>query len=305
MTAALAAAPAARPRPRRRRRLERGQIVGIAMVAPSLLFLAFFVFVPIVKAMSTSFEVRTRDDAGLYTYHIGPDNYAAVAQSETLRSNIAFTIVIAIASVALVFVLSYAIALILRFGKGRAVRIISRIYIIPLFIPSVIASYAMITFLANHGLLDGVAQHAGLPDGAFPRLVFDWKGIVITQVWLSLPFMTVLLSSVLLEINDTLIESARDVGASKWEIFRRIVLPLSLPGASIGITFIFLHVLGGFTVPYLLGPNSPQMLGVSMVYYMTNYYEPQVASTQAMVIFGLSLVAAVYYVRQQFKREIR
>ena len=101
------------------------------------------------------------------------------------------------------------------------------------------------------------------------------------------------------------VHNVRDVGASKWEIFRRIVLPLSLPGASIGVTFIFLHVLGGFTVPYLLGPNSPQMLGVSMVYYMTNYYEPQVASTQAMVIFALSLVAAVYYVRQQFKREIR
>lgn len=302
MTAALAAAPAAR---RKRRRLERGQIVGIVMVAPSLLFLASFVFIPILKAMSTSFEVRSRDDAGAYSYHVGLDNYLAVAQSETLRSNIWFTIVMAAISVGLVFVLSYVVALILRFVSGRAVRLISRIYIIPLFIPSVIASYAMITFLANHGLLDGAAQKVGLPDGAFPRLVFDWKGIVITQVWLSLPFMTVLLQSVLLEISDSLIESARDVGASKWQIFRQIVLPLSLPGASIGITFVFLGVLGGFTVPYLLGPNAPQMLGVSMVYYMTNYYEPQVASTQAMVIFALSLIAAVYYVRQQFKREIR
>ena len=61
----------------------------------------------------------------------------------------------------------------------------------------------------------------------------------------------------------------------------------------------------GFTVPYLLGPNAPQMLGVSMVYYMTNYFEPYIASTQAVAIFLLSLVAAVYYVRQQFKREIR
>lgn len=275
------------------------------MVAPSLLFLLLFVFVPILKAMGTSFEVRSRDDAGVYSYHTGLDNYSTVAQSEVLRSNILFTVEMAIVAVAFVFVLSYAIALTLRFGSGRAVGLISRIYIIPLFIPSVIASYAMITFLANHGLLDGASQHLGVPDGAFPRIVFDWKGIVITQVWLSLPFLTVLLQSVLLEISDTLIESARDVGASKWEIFREIVLPLSLPGAAIGMTFVFLQVLGGFTIPYLLGPNSPQMLGVSMVYYMTNYYEPQVASTQAMIIFALSLVAAVYYVRQQFKREIR
>ncbi len=144
-----------------------------------------------------------------------------------------------------------------------------------------------------------------IPDGTFPRIVFDWKGIVITQVWLSLPFMTVLLTSVLQEISDTLVESARDVGATSWAIFRQIVLPLSLPGAAIGVTFIFLHVLGGFTVPYLLGPNAPQMLGVSMVAYMVNYYDRENASTQAMIIFLLSLVAAVYYVRQQFKREVR
>lgn len=275
------------------------------MVAPSLLFLAFFVFIPIIKAMATSLQVRTRDNLGNYSYSVGFQNYTDVAESDTLRSNILFTVLIAIGSVALVFVLSYAVALTLRFMKGRAARIIGRIYIIPLFIPSVIASFAMITFLANHGLVDGALQKAGLPDGSFPRLVFDWKGIIITQVWLSLPFMTVLLQSVLFEISDTLVESARDVGANRWDIFRQIVLPLSLPGAAIGVTFVFLQVLGGFTVPYLLGPNAPQMLGVSMVYYMTQYYEPQAASTQAMIIFVLSLIAAIYYVRQQFKREIR
>src|SRR5205814_9438016 len=110
----------------------------------------------------------------------------------------------------------HVIALALRFGRGSSARFLGRIYIVPLFIPSVIASYAMITFLANHGFVDGLLQALGLPDGLFPKIVFDWKGIVITQVWLSLPFMTVLLSSVLLEISDSLIESARDVGASTW-----------------------------------------------------------------------------------------
>jgi ABC-type spermidine/putrescine transport system permease subunit I len=289
----------------RARRLERSRIAGIVLVLPSLVYLTVFVFIPVVKAFSTSFTVRDRDDAGNYTYRVGVDNYTQLIESPTLRDNVIFTVLIAVISVAIVFVIAYAIALALRFGKGPAVRLLSRIYIVPLFIPSVIASYAMITFLANHGFVDGILQALGLPDGAFPKIVFDWKGIVITQVWLSLPFMTVLLSSVLLEIGDSLVESARDVGASSWQILRHIVLPLSAPGALIGVTFLFLGVVGGFTVPYLLGPNAPQMLGVSMVYYMTNYFEPFVASTQAVVIFLLSLVAAVYYVRQQFKREVR
>ena len=300
----MAAIPSAHAVPRPRR-IERARIAGMAMVLPSLLYLTVFVFIPVIKAFSTSFTVRDRDDAGNYAFRVGLDNYTTILNSPTLRANIVFTVVIAVVSVAIVFVIAYTIALTLRFGKGRAVNVIGRIYIVPLFIPSVIASYAMITFLANHGFVDGILQALGLPDGAFPRIVFDWKGIVITQVWLSIPFMTVLLSSVLLEIGDSLIESARDVGASKWQIFRHIVLPLSAPGALIGITFMFLGVVGGFTVPYLMGPNAPQMLGVSMVYYMTNYYEPYIASTQAVVIFLLSLVAAVYYVRQQFKREVR
>src|SRR5207244_6122821 len=112
----------------------------------------------------------------------------------------------------------------------------------------------------------------------------------------------VLLSSVLLEIGDTLIESARDVGATNWQILRHIVLPLSAPGALIGVTFMFLGVIGGFTIPYLLGPNAPQMLGVSMVYYMVNFFEPFLASTQAVAIFLLSLVAAVSFLRPPFQR---
>lgn len=291
---------------RRRFRMERSRVVGLLMVAPSLLFLTVFVFVPAVLAMQQSFQVRSRDNAGAYSFTTGPDNYVTAFTSPTIRANILFTVAVAIACVVLVFIVSYCLALALRFGgKGQAMWLVERLYIIPLFIPSVIASYGMITVLANHGLLDGLLQKAGLPEGLFPRFLFDWKGIVITQVWISLPFMTVLLTASLREISDSLIESGRDVGAGSWQIFRQIVLPLSLPGAAIGVTFIFLQSLGAFTIPYLMGPNSPQMLGVSMVDYWVRFYRPEEAATQAIIIFLLSLVAAVYYVREQFKREVR
>lgn len=287
-------------------RLERSSIVGLLMVAPSLAFLTTFVFVPAFLAVLRSFSVRTRDNAGNFTFSTGLDNYVEVFSSPSMRANIAFTVAIAVATVVVVTLVSYCIALALRFGgKRRVVRLIERTYILPLFIPSVIASYGMITVLANHGLIDGLLQKLGLPDGTFPRFVFDWKGVVITQVWLNIPFMTVLLTSTLHEIADSLVESARDVGAGSWQIFRQIVLPLSLPGASIGVTFVFLHVLGSFTIPYLLGPNSPEMLGVSMVNYWVKFYRPEYAATQAIVIFMLSLVAAIYYVVEQFKREVR
>ena len=167
------------PRPRR---FDRSRAAGVLLVVPSLVYLTLFVFIPVIKAFATSFTVRDRDDAGNYTYRVGLDNYAQLATSDTLRANVIFTVFIAVTSVAIVFVIAYVIALALRFGKGPTAKFLGRIYIVPLFIPSVIASYAMITFLANHGFVDGILQALGLPDGAFPKIVFDWKGIVITQV---------------------------------------------------------------------------------------------------------------------------
>ena len=154
----------------RPRRLDRSRAAGLLLVFPSLLYLTIFVFIPVIKAFATSFTVRDRDDAGNYTYRVGLDNYSQLVTSDTLRANIVFTVFIAVTSVAVVFVIAYVIALALRFGRGSSARFLGRIYIVPLFIPSVIASYAMITFLANHGFVDGLLQAIGLPDGVFPKI---------------------------------------------------------------------------------------------------------------------------------------
>src|SRR5207248_6726486 len=127
------------------RRFDRSRLVGLALVSPSLIYLTIFVFIPAIKAITTSFTVRDRDNAGNYSYRVGIDNYRTIFETETLRDNVVFTVLIAVISVAIVFGLAYSIALALRFGRGPVVRFLSRIYVIPLFIPSVIASYAMIT----------------------------------------------------------------------------------------------------------------------------------------------------------------
>ena len=86
----------------RPRRLDRSRVAGVLLVLPSLLYLTVFVFIPVIKAFATSFTVRDRDDAGNYTYRVGLDNYNQLIASDTLRSNVIFTVFIAVASVSIV-----------------------------------------------------------------------------------------------------------------------------------------------------------------------------------------------------------
>ena len=95
MAVAISARAAVRPR-----RLDRSRAAGLVLVLPSLVYLTVFVFIPVIKAFATSFTVRDRDDAGNYTYRVGLDNYGQLVASDTLRSNILFTVFIAISSVA-------------------------------------------------------------------------------------------------------------------------------------------------------------------------------------------------------------
>jgi ABC-type spermidine/putrescine transport system permease subunit I len=106
-----------------------------------------------------------------------------------------------------------------------------------------------------------------------------------------------LLSSSLAAIPDALIESAKDVGAKQWQVFFRLILPLTYPTMLVTTTFTFMGVIGGFTVPYLIGPNAPQMLGVAMTQIFSVYQDRGLASAVAVFMFLLCSVMGYFYIR--------
>jgi ABC-type spermidine/putrescine transport system permease subunit I len=173
---------------------------------------------------------------------------------------------------------------------------------IPLFIPSVIASYGLISMWGNHGwlsrfLLPFIGDH-------FPRVIFDMKGIILANLWFNIPFTTMLLTSALAGISNSVIESAKDVGAGKLTVFFKLILPLSYKTMLVGVTFVFMGVIGSFTAPYLIGPNAPQMLGVSMEQIFSVYQETEQASAQAVFMFLLSSVMGYFYIRSMIKDQL-
>jgi putative spermidine/putrescine transport system permease protein len=93
-----------------------------------------------------------------------------------------------------------------------------------------------------------------------------------------------------------MIEAAHDVGAGFFQVLWRIVLPLNVVPTLIVATFTFIGVLGSFTIPYLIGPNAPQMIGVAMQAYFNSYRQPQPAVAMAVMTFLAASVAGAIYV---------
>jgi ABC-type spermidine/putrescine transport system permease subunit I len=268
-------------------------MLGILLVIPSFLILVLVVIVPILLSAAESF----RNDAGGYDL----SRYVYLFTDKGMVNNIWFTMKITVVSVLFVLAVSYALAVYMRFSTGWFVRAIKRTYMIPMFIPGVIATYGMINMYGNHGW---IASFLSLLFGAdMPRVIFDEKGILLANLWFNIPFTTMLLSSALASINDSTIESARDIGAGRLAVFFRIILPLSYKTLLVALTFVFMGVIGSFTAPFLIGPNAPQMLGVAMEQVFGVYQEPEQASAIAVFLFLLCSIMGYFYIRSMVKED--
>jgi ABC-type spermidine/putrescine transport system permease subunit I len=268
-------------------------ILGLLLVIPSFLVLFVIVVIPIIL----SFIESLKNKSGSFDL----SNYQGLFTDKLMLSNIIFTLKVTIISVILVMLISYALAVFMRFSNGVMVDWIRRLYMIPIFIPGVIATYGLINLLSDHGWLSRFMLLLHL--GTLPRIIFDIKGIIIASLWFNIPFTTMLLSSALSGISDSVIESAKDVGAGKIMIFFRLILPLSYKTLLVAVTFVFMGVIGSFTAPFLIGPNAPQMLGVSMDQIFSVFQEKEQAAALAFFTFFLCSGMGYFYIRTMVKEE--
>ncbi|MDQ0874738.1 putative spermidine/putrescine transport system permease protein [Paenibacillus sp. V4I3] len=268
-------------------------ILGLLLVIPSFLLLFVTVVIPII----ISFKESLTNKSGGYDL----SNYTYLFTDKLMRSNIIFTLEVTIISVILVLIISYALAAYMRFNNGTMVKWIRNMYMIPIFIPSVIATYGLIQLLGNHGWVSRMLLLVN--GGEMPRIIFDMKGIIIANLWFNIPFTTMLLGSALSAVPNSVIESAKDVGARRLQIFVRFILPLTYKTLLVAVTFVFMGVIGSFTAPFLIGPNAPQMLGVSMEQVFGVFQEKQLAAAIAFFTFLLCSVMGYFYIRSMITEE--
>lgn len=290
-----------------RRRQRRHAGIGLAMSLPPVLLLTLFAGIPVILAIGFSFGMTgglnstaaaigqdVYEADGLLTFEAYRQLFADPRFGRDLLATVFVTIVTTISTIAL----AVAIAVILRLRAGRLGSLLSGLGVIPLFIPVVIASWAILTFYAGDGFVRSLFAQFGLEA---PTFGFTVTGVVIASMWVNLPFALLMAASGMQGIPDALIDAARDAGASTMTIVMRVLVPMAGIPLVIATTFTAIGVLGQFTVPYFTGPNAPQQLGVDINKYFQSFNQPQQAAAIAVVVFVIASGVAALYVWANFR----
>jgi putative spermidine/putrescine transport system permease protein len=279
---------------------QRQTFVAYALIAAPFLVMLLLIVYPAFLSI-----VRTLNPEIDGSRQFGLENYVAFFNNPISVNNLVFTLWSTAAVILGLFAVCLPIALYLRFSRSPIATWVQALSLFPLFVPGIILAYALIRFLGPNGLLETLLEvTTGWQGYRTPYL--KPSGAIISLIWEGIPLTVLVLTAGLSQIPDALLEAARDVGASNLRIFYQIILPLIQRSLLIAFSLNFLGVIGAFTLPYLLGPAAPEMMGVYMQRTFYNVLAPDEAETQAVITFLLSSIVGFLYVRaavRQRKRE--
>lgn len=266
----------------------------VMMLAPALILTFGIIIYPIINTVMRSF--RSREDGSFTLGH-----YIFLFTDKMSVNNIVYTLWIVVVTVILSIVISYLLALYLRFNDSKISKFIGTIYLLPRFIPSLVAVYGMITIIRDSGFINRFSRLFGYDFK--PGLMYNASGIIVMNLWFNIAFATMIIVAALSSIPDSIVESARDVGAGKINVFLKMILPLSFKDVVIAMTFIFMSNISSFTTPYVMGGNNPVMLGVYLRKQFSEYSNYELAAALSVVMFIFSSVSAVIYIYTNLKEK--
>lgn len=268
------------------------KLVAYGMVIPAFLVVMLTVAYPIVSAVIQSFQ---DSQTGEFTL----SNYTYFFTDEAQRNNLLYTLYIVVITVVVAIVVAYLLALYLRFVKSRIARAIGMLYLLPRFVPAMCAVYAMITIIRDTGLINRIGQLFGVDIQL--GMMYHASGIITMNLWFNIPFAAMMIAAGLGGIPDSIIEAASDVGAGKLRIFRTMILPLSMKDVVVAATFVFMSNVSSFTTPYLMGGNSPKMLGIALFDQFNKYLEYNRSAALSVIMFLICSVSAAVYIYTNLK----
>jgi len=219
--------------------------LGLIWGLPCLLIL-----VPLVSFLLYGFWT-VEDNAILRQFSLA--NYVEFITNETYTRVFVTTLFLAFRVMLITILLGYPVACFLAGLQGRIRYYLVLALIVPLLMSYIIKIYAMRGILGPNGLLNKALIFVGILDQPSDLFLFNLNAVLITMSVIMLPFMILPVFIALERIPRSLIDASADLGATPWQTFRRVTLPMSLPGAVIGAMFCFILALGDFLAPELVG----------------------------------------------------
>lgn len=295
------AAPMARGGWRARFALGESRAAGaILLLGPAVLFFVVVFVIPVGLMIRYSFYQQTT--TGDLTSAATLANYLRLASVDLYRTVVFTTLRVSLWTTFIAMLLAYPLALVMVRGHPLIGRALTVIVLAPLLINVVVRTYAWRVILANgeNGVLNWTLAHLGLPS---VKLLYTEWAIVIGSVHVFLPMMVLPLSAALGKINPAVEEAARTLGASSFAVFRRVTLPLSLPGLAVGCTLVFSLTASSFVTPALLGGNFAKMLGTLVEEQIMTVFDWPFGAAIATLLTVLVMIvnlASIWLIERRF-----
>jgi len=192
--------------------------------------------------------------------------------------------------------LGYPLAYLLATLRPRVARLVMIVVVLPFFTSIIVRTYAWMVLLGMNGVVNQGLTWLGLVAAPVP-LLYNQGGVLIGMSYVLLPYMILTVYSVMRGIDPGFVRAAHSLGASRWQAFRRVFLPLSLPGIAGGTLLVFILSLGFFITPALMGGPPDVMIAMLIEREVEFTLNWAFASALAVILLVLTLIGFAGYNR--------
>jgi len=264
---------------------------GFLLALPAFVYLILFFAIPLAIVFVYSFATRNRT-GGTDLSGWNLDSYGRLGEDIVTRVVLrSFGLAITTTIICLLLAYPFAYFVATRRPALRGLFLVG--VMIPFWTNFLVRNYAWRVLLSNDGPVSQLTEFLGLGE---TQILFTQVAVVIGLVYGFLPFMILPLYASLERIDPRLIEASRDLYASSWASFRKVVLPLSRPGAIAGSILVFVPSFGAYVTPAILGGDKKPLLGSYIVsQFLTARNWPFGASLSAVLIVVMLSATLVYF----------
>ena len=260
--------------------------LSLALLAPMLLLWAGLFLYPLLRLLPES----------LFAPGFTLEHYRRFFTVPLYVGVLWRTLRIAALTTALCLALGYPTAYFLSRLSPRWTKVLLVFVVLPLWTSVIVRVYAWMALFQTNGLVNRVLLDLGVI-GEPLKIMYREGAVLVGMVHVLLPFMILPIYSVLRGLDPRLVTAAQNLGANGWQVFRRVVLPLSLPGAVTGTMFVFILSLGFYITPALLGGPRLLMVATIIDQQVNEMLNWPFAAAMAVVLLGLTLGLVALFTR--------
>lgn len=270
----------------------RSRVAGL--MAPPVLLLALFFVLPMLIMASFSFRLGTFAPE---RYVFTTAHYWDFIGRTSFHRLLLRSIGVAFMTAGMSIVLACPLAHFLAFRAGRMQLTLLSLLIIPAWTNYLLRILAWKVILGSNGLPNSFLIQAGLIQEGSARLLYSSSAVVVALVYVWIPFVALPIVAALQRIDSSLVEAAADLGCPAWQVFLRVVFPLSLPGVAAGFLLVFIPTLGEWVTPALVGGARGVMYGNLIQDQFVRALNWPMGSVMSLVMLALMLLQLALFSR--------